>query len=300
MIIKKTIERMDLREIFSIPIYGRIHVGTVVYFSIKCLVIYLFTICLVWFIKKMFRHSMKKQDPIDTTSSGFLQHIMVWIVYIIGLTAFLSMIPGMKRVADSILASAGILAMAVGLASKEALGNFVSGVFIILGKPFRVGDIIKAGDVIYGTVMEINLRHTVVRNFENKMIMVPNSTMNNATIVNSTIGEKANCSYIEMNVSYSTPLNRAIDTMRDEIMKNPLLIDHRTEEQKAAGTPQVVIRVTELGESAITLRAYAWSADYSNSFVMKCDLLKDLKERFDREHIEMPYPYQNIVMKKEE
>jgi len=225
---------------------------------------------------------------------------MVWIVYIIGLTAFLSMIPGMKRVADSILASAGILAMAVGLASKEALGNFVSGIFIILGKPFRVGDIIKAGDVIYGTVMEINLRHTVVRNFENMMIMVPNSTMNNATIVNSTIGEKANCSYIEMNVSYSTPLNRAIDTMRDEIMKNPLLIDHRTEEQKAAGTPQVVIRVTELGESAITLRAYAWSADYSNSFVMKCDLLKDLKERFDREHIEMPYPYQNIVMKKEE
>ena len=103
-----------------------------------------------------------------------------------------------------------------------------------------------------------------------------------------------------MNVAYSTPLNQAIDTMRDEIMKNPLLIDHRTEEEKTAGTPQVVIRVIELGESAITLRAYAWSADYSKSFVMKCDLLKDLKERFDKEHIEMPYPYQNVVMKKEE
>jgi small conductance mechanosensitive channel len=290
---------MNLKEIFDIIIIDKISIGDIIAFCTKGLGIYLLTSLLSWFIKHLFKHSINRKGnvSIDPTSAGFLQHILIWIVYTIGITTFLSMIPGMKRIADSILASAGILAMAVGLASKEALGNFVSGIFIIMGKPFRVGDIIKAGDVVYGTVMEINLRHTVIRNFENQMIMVPNSIMNNATIVNTTIGDQSCCSYIEIGVSYSTNLDHAMDVMREEVMKHTKLSDHRTPEQKNENAPLVVVRITQLGDSAITLRAYAWADNFSDAFVMKCDLLKSIKERFDKEKIEIPYPYQNIVVK---
>ncbi len=288
---------MNLKDIFAIPIYGHIHVGTIVFFATKGVIIYLFTATLAWTIRKMFGHSMKKQDPSNRTNSVFIQHILVWIVYLIGTTAFLSMVPGMKRIADSILASAGILAMAVGLASKEALSNLVGGFFIIIGKPFRVGDIISVGHDVFGKVIEINLRHTVIRNFENKMIIVPNSTMNSATIINSTIGDETNCVNIDICVSYDTQLDRAIEIMRDEIMKHPLLLDHRTKKDLSDGTPEVVVRVLELGNSAITLRAYAWASDFNKAFVLKCDLLKSIKERFESEKIEIPYPYQNVIMR---
>ena len=89
-----------------------------------------------------------------------------------------------------------------------------------------------------------------------------------------------------------------MQVMRDEIMKHPLLIDHRTEAEKKTDTPEVVIRVINLGDSAITLRAWAWASSTGNAFVLKCDLLKSIKERFDQEQIEIPYPYFNHVIMK--
>ena len=80
-------------------------------------------------------------------------------------------------------------------------------------------------------------------------------------------------------------------------MKHPLLLDRRTEEEKKADVPEVVIRVVNLGDSAITLRAWAWAATAVNATVMKYDLLKSIKERFDKEGIEIPYPYYNQIVK---
>ena len=88
--------------------------------------------------------------------------------------------------------------------------------------------------------------------------------------------------------------------MRDEIMKHPLLIDRRSDDDKNKGVPQVIIRVLSLGDSSITLRAWAWAATFSDSFVMKCDLLKSIKERFDSEKIEIPYPYYNQIVQNQQ
>ncbi|MEG2513779.1 MAG: mechanosensitive ion channel family protein, partial [Bacteroidaceae bacterium] len=150
---------------------------------------------------------------------------------------------------------------------------------------------------INGTVMEITLRHTIIRSFENRMIIIPNSKMNSSTIVNSTIGEQDTCSFVEVGVSYEVDLNKSIEVMRQVIMKHPLLIDHRTEEDKKNGVPMVTIRVTNLGDSAITLKAWAWAATNGDAFVLKCDLLKSIKETFDKENIEIPYPYFNNIIK---
>ena len=151
-------------------------------------------------------------------------------------------------------------------------------------------------DIVTGTVMEITLRHTVIRNAENRMILIPNSKMNSSTVVNSSYGETATCAFVEVGVSYTTDLDHAMETMRDEIMKHPMLIDHRSDGERKAGVPQVVVRVISLGDSAITLRAWAWAATPGNAFTMKCDLLKSVKERFDSEKIEIPYPYFNQIV----
>ena len=288
---------MNLKEMLDLTVFG-LSLRWIVVFCVKAAVIYLFVRLVTAFIKYMFRRSLRRQGKlaVDETKAGFIRQIVVAVVYIIGAAAFLSLIPGMEKVSNSILASAGIGAMAVGLASQDALSNVVGGLFIIFSRPFKVGDFIMVDDIVTGTVMEITLRHTVIRNAENRMILIPNSKMNSSTVVNSSYGETATCAFVEVGVSYTTDLDHAMETMRDEIMKHPMLIDHRSDGERKAGAPQVVVRVISLGDSAITLRAWAWAATPGNAFTMKCDLLKSVKERFDSEKIEIPYPYFNQIV----
>ena len=281
-------------------IFG-VSVRWIVVFLIKGTIIYLFVRILTGLVKYLFRRSLKRSTNtmLDVTKVSFMRRIVVIAIYIVGIGGFMSLIPGMEKVGTSILASAGIVAMAVSLASQDALSNVVGGMFIIFSHPFKLGDYIEVDNTIKGTVTEITLRHTVIRDVENRMILVPNNKINSSTIINSSYGDTSTVALVEVGVSYTTDLDRAISLMREEVMKHPSLIDHRTDEEKKNGTPEVVIRVTKLGDSAITLRAYAWAASFGSAFAMKCDLLKSVKERFDRENIEIPYPYYNVVAVKQ-
>ncbi len=290
---------MELKEILNLTFMG-ISLHWIITFLLKAIIIYILIRISTAIVKHFFRRSIRREGKlaVDKTRAGFLQQIIVSIIYVLGCTSILALIPGMEKVSTSILASAGIGAMAIGLASQEALANIVGGMFIVFSRPFKVGDFIMVDDIVTGTVMEITLRHTVVKNSENRMILIPNSTMNSATIVNSSFGDPATCSLIEVGVSYSTDLDRAIEVMREEIMKHPNLIDRRTKEEQANGTPQVMIRVTTLGDSSITLRAWAWAKTSGDAFALKCDSLKSIKERYDREGIEIPFPtFTQIVTK---
>ena len=296
LILCKSKNLRTMEEILNTVIFG-VSVRWLVGFAIKGIIIYLFVRILTGVTKYLFRRSMRRQGKIilDETKVSFMRRIIITAIYIIGVAAFLSLIPGMEKVSNSILASAGIVAMAVGLASQDALSNVVGGMFIIFSHPFKLGDFVEVDSTIKGTVMEITLRHTVIRDAENRMILIPNNKINSSTIINSSYGDTATCAFVEVGVSYTADLNHAIDAMRDEVMKHPMLIDHRSDKEKEGGTPQVIVRVTNLGDSAITLRAWAWAASAGNAFAMKCDLLKSIKERFDAENIEIPYPYINVV-----
>jgi small-conductance mechanosensitive channel len=286
-----------MHELLHYTVLG-VSLESVIVFFIKAAVIYGFVRVLTAITKFLFKRSLKRQGKLslDETKVSFLRRIVVTAIYIIGISAFLSLIPGMEKVSNSILASAGILAMAVGLASQDALSNVIGGLFIIFSRPFRVGDFIKVDDVVTGTVMEITLRHTMILNAENRIILIPNSKINSSTIINSTLGDTATCSFVEVGVSYTTDLDFAMNVMREVAMAHPLCIDHRSAADKQNGVPQVITRVIELGDSSITLRAWAWASSTGNAFVLKCDLLKQIKERFDEEKIEIPYPYVNNIV----
>ena len=260
--------------------------------AVKIIVVYL----LIRIAKALVRHFISKatkreKHALDKTTGNYLQQILVIAIYVIGVSAIIGNIPGLEKIGSSILASAGILTAAVALASQEALSNFIGGAFIVIGKPFKLGDFIDVDGVAAGTVMEITLRHTVIRNAENRMILIPNSKINSSTITNSTIGDPATCAFIEVGVSYNDDLTKAMEVMRDEVMRHPHLIDRRSEAEKEAGEPQVKVKVMALGDSSITLRAWAWAATSGNASTMRFDLYKNIKERFDKEGIEIPYPY---------
>ena len=266
--------------------------------AVKIILIYLLIRLATSLVKHFIRKATKREThALDKTTSNYLQQILVIVIYVIGVSAIIGNIPGLEKIGSSILASAGILTAAVALASQEALSNFIGGVFIVVGKPFKLGDFIDVDGVAAGTVIEITLRHTVIRNAENRMILIPNSKINSSTITNSTIGDPATCAFIEVGVSYNDDLDKAMELLREEVMKHPNLIDRRSEAEKEAGEPQVKVKVMALGDSSITLRAWAWAASSGDAATMRFDLYKNIKERYDKEGIEIPYPYYNQIIK---
>lgn len=288
---------MDIPHIFDKQLLG-LSLKAPIVFLVKVVVIVLMTRLAIAIVNRFFRRVRGSGHPVlEETGSRYLHRIINFALYAICVSSILVLIPGMEKLGTSILTSAGILAAAVGLASQEALSNFVGGLFIIISKPFRVGDYIQMDGGVAGTVKEITLRHTVIVNTENRTIFVPNSKINSNTITNSTAIDSDTCAFVEVGVAYTENLDRVIEVMRDEAMRHPLLVDRRTDAEREQGVPQVKVKVIALGDSAITLRAWAWADTHAAAFELKCDLLKSIKERFDAEGIEIPYPYYNIVNK---
>ena len=246
-------------------------------------------------LKRLSRH-----DELDLTNYRFFQHILTALIIIVGSGLIIFMIPGLKHVAKTLITGAGILAIIVGFASQQALSNVVGGIFIVIFKPYRIGDIITIKDTLAGTVEDISLRHTVIRNFENKRIIIPNSFISNEVVVNSNFSDSLICKWINFSISYTSNIDKAREIVREEAMKHPLYRDNRSEEEKVNGDPSVKVRVLELGEYSINMRAWVWASYPSDAFVMGCDVLESIKKRFDAEGIEIPYPYRNLIVKNPE
>ena len=255
-------------------------------------------------ITKVFRMIMRRYFErssqvlrVDPTRYRFFKNAVSFIIFLVAIIIIFYTIPELRTIGVSLFAGAGILAIIIGFASQAAFANIISGLFIVSSKPFRVGDYIKISDEFFGTVEDITLRHTVIRNNENRRIIIPNSLINNQTIINSNIIDEKVCSLVELGVSYDSDIDLAIKIMQEEAMNHPLFLDNRTEEQIANNDPQVVVRVMGFGESSINLRAYAWADTSFNAFILRTDLYKMIKKRFDLEGVEIPFPYRTIVMK---
>lgn len=250
-----------------------------------------------WILKISFKRFIEGNEQVmkdDPTNYKFLYYTLTALVYIVGFGFAMWNVPFLRHVATSMLAGAGILAIVIGFASQQALGNIISGVFIVMFKPYRINDRISLQTTLSGVVEDINLRHTIIRNFENQRIIIPNSVMSNEILVNSNYNDDKICRFIDVGISYSCDIDLARKIMQQEIENHPLCIDVRTEEDIEAGIPRVTVRVQALGESSVNLRGWAWAADAPNGFVLHGDVIESIKKRFDKEGLVIPFPQRTI------
>ena len=203
-----------------------------------------------------------------------------------------------KTILDPLLASGGIVAVVVGLAAQETVGNLISGFMIVTFRPFHICDLIRVNNGEYvGTVVEITIRHTIIETFENTRVIIPNSQMNTSVLENISDIGTAKADFLYVSVSYDTDLEQAIRVLQETVAAHPDYVDPRSEEEKQQGADQVVVRVTDFKDSGIELRATIYSNDNGTCFTMLSDLRIAVKKRFDQEGIEMPYPKQDLYIK---
>ena len=181
----------------------------------------------------------------------------------------------------SIITVVGSCGLAVGLALQGSLANIAGGLVLLLVKPFKVGDFIMSGDIA-GTVIEIGIFNTKVLTIDNRVIIVPNSTISNATVTNVS----------EM------PLRRVDLTFTaaygDDVaaVKSALLSVCEAHE-KILDNPAPFARVSGFKDSAVeyTVRAWCKGEDYWDVYF---DLFEQVKAAFDKKGITIPFPQLDV------
>jgi len=112
------------------------------------------------------------------------------------------------------------------------------------------------------------------------------------------MSEEQTCRFVDFGISYESNIDKAFFIMADAAMKHPLCIDHRDAEEKERGEPQVLVKVVGFGDSSVNLRAYVWASNPREAWHLGTDLNKTIKERFNAEGIDIPYPHRTVIQKK--
>jgi len=242
--------------------------------------------------------SLEKRK-IQKTRIRFLRIFVSVLIFILALIFILMLIPGFKTLSVSLLAGAGIMAIVIGFAAQKTLANIVSGFSIAIYAPFRVGDRLKIGEDI-GDVEDLTLRHTVIKTWDNRRIIIPNSVLSEREIVNYSIKEEMLLWTINMGISYDSNIDKAKEIMVNLARKHPnIYIPEMKNEKGILEKKEPYVKVTECGDFAVNLRLFFWIEKPSQAWATGFDLIEQIKKEFDKKLIEIPFPYRTIVYKKD-
>ncbi|HHX8308912.1 TPA: mechanosensitive ion channel domain-containing protein [Vibrio diabolicus] len=199
-------------------------------------------------------------------------------VWVIGIMVGLSQL-GLNLA--PILTGFGIAGVIIGFALQDTLSNFAAGMMLLIYRPFDVGDFVYAGGVD-GKVSHMSLVNTTIRTFDNQIIIVPNSKIWGDVIKNVT-HERIRRVDMVFGIGYADDLLKAESVLSDIITSHPAVLR----------TPEPMIKVHTLNTSSVDFIVRPWvkTDDYWDVY---WDVTKEVKLRFDREGISIPFPQQDV------
>ncbi len=216
----------------------------------------------------------KVDVKMDETVQVMIRRLASATIYIIGLMLVILQIPQLHSLATALLAGAGIAGLAIGFAAKDSLSNFTSGIFIAIFQPFRVGDLVDfKGD--YGQVEDLTLRHTVIRTWDNRRIIVPNNTMNNEPIINWSIREPDIIWTVDFKIKEISDIDRARDIIIKEARRN----------SKVMADKEIRVLLTDMKKEELTLRLEMHLPGRKLANIVGCDIREAVGRRFSEEDI---------------
>ena len=217
---------------------------------------------------------------VDPTLTNFLRSVIYMGLLVMVILAAVQQL-GVQ--ATSFFAILGAAGLAIGLALKDSLANFSSGVMLILFRPFKAGDFIEAGGAS-GTVVEISIFNTIIRTGDNRIVIVPNSQIYAGSITNFS-AETTRRIDLVFGIGYDDNVVRA-----KEIMQSVMDSDDRILKD-----PAPTIMMLELADSSVNFAVRPWvaSGDFS---AVRGDLLEGVKKALEDNGLSIPYPQQDVHM----
>ena len=218
------------------------------------------------------------RKKIDDTVTMFIGTLVYTIVLLAVLLAVLGKFGIQTTSFVAVLAAAGF---AIGFALQGSLSNFASGVMIIAFRPYKIGDFVEAAGVA-GVVQEVHLFNTIINTPDNIKVIVPNSKVAGDVIKNVTGNDTRRVDLL-IGISYGSPIGKAAEIAINVMKQHELVLDD----------PEPMVAVAELADSSVNLVVRPWvnTADY---WTVRFDVTRKIKEAFDANDIEIPFPQRVI------
>lgn len=219
-----------------------------------------------------------KRGHLDSTIANFLSNLLYGALLVVVILASLSQL-GVNT--NSFVAVLGGAAVAVGISLKDQLSNFAAGIMIVIFRPFNRGDLVEINGKM-GTVHDITLINTRLQTANNHEIIIPNSDFTTNAVINYSLLPKRRVD-VKVGISYDADIKKAKHILLQLAQYHPKVLQE----------PEAIVRVTNLGESAVELTLNVWSenGDWAD---VQFDLLEEIKYAFDNDGIELPYPQRNL------
>lgn len=244
---------------------------------IVAVLIYIVGLYIARFIRDVAMRMMRRANYDHTVVSFVSQIIYYGVLAIVLLTALNS--AGFPT--TSLLAAFGALGLAIGLSLQSNLSNFASGLLILIFKPFKAGDVITVGSVT-GTVRSIQFVNTTIVTKEMRTVFIPNSMLTSQQVTNATYQDTRVVPFV-FDIGYDNDHHKAIDVIR-EVMEN---------DERIVNREMVEIGISEFGDNSVRIAAYP-VVENRNYMQVFYDTMSSVKDRFDEENIDIPYP-QRVV-----
>jgi len=228
-------------------------------------------------VQNAFEKVLRKRE-VDDVLVDFLGTIVFALIII---AAVIAAVDTLGIPATSFLAILGAAGLAVGLALKDSLSNFASGVMLVLFRPFAKGDFVDAGGIL-GTVDQIQLVSTILNTPDNKQIIVPNSLMYTSAITNYSAKDTRRVDMV-IGVGYNDDLKVAASVLEKVCREHPKVLDE----------PATKIFINNLGDSAVDFVVRPWvkSEDY---WGVLADVLETAKMELEAAGCNIPYPQTDV------
>lgn len=250
--------------------------------SIADIIIFFVIIFVSFIIAKIVRVNVRRsfKEKIPGTTLIAVEKIFYYGIIFIGLVIALPYI-GVKL--SGLLVAGGILGIVIGFASQTVVSNFISGLFLLIEKPIKIGDGISIGDVS-GVVKDIKILSTTIRTWDGIYVRVPNEKVFNSSIQNFVAHAARRFEY-KIGIAYKDDADKAIKIIENLLEEHPLILKE----------PAPQIFVEELGESSVNLTIKIW-APSAHWYSVKTEMLWKIKVALEKEGIEIPFPQRVIWM----
>ncbi len=184
----------------------------------------------------------------------------------------------------TLISTLGVAGIAIGLAAQQTLANFISGIIILVSKPFRENDYVELEDT-FGKVQRISLRSTMLITLDNILVDIPNQKIVESKIVNHTFNDHIRLR-IQVGIAYKEHIPTAQEVLLNLVKNDPRIMKN----------PKPEIVVTEIADSSINLEVMVWIKDSRQEVPIRYELRKKVKMTLDEAHIQIPFPHRQIFI----
>ncbi|MFQ6059678.1 MAG: mechanosensitive ion channel family protein [Thermoplasmata archaeon] len=281
---------------YSLPVAG-IESSTIPYldsvFSVVTIVL------ITWIAYKLFKDvlihygsilSARTQTDIDDRLVPVISKVGGVIIILLGM---IFVIQSLGYDVTLFLAGLGIMGIVIGFAAQETLSNFFSGIFLLLDRPFKTGDLIVLDSGEVCEVSWIGLRSTKLYHIANhQMIVLPNKLLAEQRVVNITEPDRRFRTSVSVGVAYGTDLDHARKVLTGVVRGHPNVLKGKEKDP--------LFRVDEFADSSINLRVIFWVDNVDNKWRVESELKEAIDKRFKEENIEIPFPVRTVYMHAEQ